>query len=63
MSTKQLKDQLIALQEMLEDMKQERIEASAIYPESHWMIKDIDEDILLCSLTINDIQIELTINR
>ena len=63
MSTKQLKNQLIALQEMLEDMKQERIEASAIYPESHWMIKDIDEDILLCSLTINDIQIELTINR
>ena len=63
MSTKQLKNRLIALQEMLEDMKQERIEASAIYPESHWMIKDIDEDILLCSLTINDIQIELTINR
>lgn len=63
MSTKQLKDQLIALQEMLEDMKQERTEASAIYPESHWMIKDIDEDILLCSLTINDIQIQLTINR
>ena len=48
MKTEQIKKQLIALKEMLDEMKQERIEAYAIYPESHWMLKDIDEDILLC---------------
>ena len=56
MKTEQIKKQLIALKEMLDEMKQERIEASAIYPESHWMLKDIDEDILLCSLSINDLR-------
>ena len=59
MKKEQIKKQLIELQEMLEDMKQERIEASAVYPESHWMIKDIDEDILLCSLSINDLRTAL----
>ena len=59
MKTEQIKKQLIELQEMLEDMKQERIEASAVYPDSHWMIKDIDEDILLCSLSINDLRTAL----
>ena len=59
MKKEQMKRQLINLQEMLEDMKQERIEASAVYPESHWMIKDIDEDILLCSLSINDLRTAL----
>ena len=56
MKTEQIKKQLIALKEMLNEMKQERDEASAVYPESHWMIKDIDEDILLCSLSINDLR-------
>ena len=59
MKTEQIKKQLTALQEMLEDMKQERIEASAVYPDSHWMLKDIDEDILLCSLSINDLRTAL----
>ena len=59
MKKEQIKKQLIELQEMLEDMKQERIEASAVYPESHWMIKDIDEDIRLCSLSINDLRTAL----
>ncbi len=56
MKTEQIKKQLIALSEMLHEMLQERIEASAIYPESHWLIKDIDEDILLCSLSMNDLR-------
>ena len=56
MNTEQIKDQLENLTQLLEDMKQERIEASAVYSESHWMIKDIDEDILLCSLSINDLR-------
>ena len=56
MKTEQIKKQLIALKEMLSEMKQERVEASAVYPESHWYIKDIDEDILLCSLSINDLR-------
>ena len=59
MNSEQIKDQLENLTQLLEDMKQERIEASAVYPESHWMIKDIDEDILLCSLSINDLRTAL----
>ena len=59
MNKEQIKKQLTNLQELLEDMKQERVEASAVYPESHWMLKDIDEDILLCSLRINDLKTTL----
>ena len=56
MKTEQIKKQLIALSEMLHEMLEERVEASAVYPESHWLIKDIDEDILLCSLSISDLR-------
>ncbi len=59
MNKEQIKEQLIALSEMLHEMLQERIEASAVYPESHWLIKDIDEDILLCSLSMNDLRTTL----
>ena len=59
MNKEQIKKQLTNLQELLEEMKQERTEASAVYPESHWMLKDIDEDILLCSLRINDLKTTL----
>jgi len=56
MKTEQIKKQLIALSEMLHEMLEERVEASAVYPESHRVIKDIDEDILLCSLSINELR-------
>jgi len=59
MNKEQIKKQLIALSEMLHEMLQERTEASAVYPESHWLIKDIDKDILLCSLSMNDLRIAL----
>ena len=63
MNSIQIKKQLESMQQMLKDMKQERDEASAVYPQDHWILKDIDEDILLCSLAINDLQIELIKNR
>ena len=59
MKTEQIKKQLTALSEMLHEMLEERVEASNVYPESHWYIKDIDEDILLCSLSMNDLRIAL----
>ena len=59
MKTEQIKKQLTALSEMLHEMLEERVEASAVYPESHWLIKDLDEDILLCSLSMNDLRIAL----
>ena len=59
MNTEQIKKRLTALSEMLHEMLEERTEASAVYPESHWLIKDIDEDILLCSLSMNDLRIAL----
>jgi len=59
MKTEQIKKQLIVLSEMLHEMLEERTEASAVYPESHWLIKDIDEDILLCSLSMNDLRAAL----
>lgn len=59
MSKESIMTQLETLTQVLEDMRQERIEASAVYPDTHWMIKDLDEDILLCSLTINDLRTAL----
>ena len=59
MNTEQIKKQINNLKAMLEDMKQERVEALNVYPESHWFVRDIDEDILLCSLSINDLRITL----
>ena len=55
MNIKQMKKQLQDMKEMLKDMKQERIEASIMHSESSDFIKDLDEDILLCTLTINDL--------
>ena len=59
MNTEQIKQQIIHLKEMLADMKQERVEALNVYSETHWLVRDIDEDILLCSLSINDLRIAL----
>ena len=59
MNKEQIRKRLIELSVVLKDMKQERLEASAVYPDTHWMLKDIDEDILLCSLSINDLKIAL----
>ena len=59
MSKESIMTQLETLTQVLEDMRQERIEASVVYPDTHWMIKDLDEDILLCSLTINDLRTAL----
>ena len=63
MNKEQIRKQLIAMKDMLAEMQQERIEASAVYSEGHWMLKDIDEDILLCSLTINDLKTALYLEK
>jgi len=63
MNIKQIKKQLKELQEMLEDMKQERIEAAVIYSEHSDFMVEIDEDILLCSVTINDLSKQLTTKK
>ena len=59
MNTKRIKKQLEDLQEMLEDMKQERTEASVKYDEDSDFMIDLEEDILLCSLSINDLSRQL----
>ena len=55
MNKKQIKKQLQDMKQMLEEMKQERVDAIAVYSDDSDFMKDLDEDILLCSLTINDL--------
>ena len=52
MNIKQMKRQLAIMKEMLEDMRQERIEAGAKYSESSEFIRQLDEDISLAITTI-----------
>jgi uncharacterized coiled-coil DUF342 family protein len=52
MNIKQMKRQLTVMKEMLEDMRQEREEASAKYSESSEFIRQLDEDISVAMLTI-----------
>ena len=52
MNIKQMKRQLTIMKEMLEDMRQERIEAGAKYSESSEFIRQLDEDISVAMLTI-----------
>ena len=59
MNKEQIEKKLEALQLMLEEMKIEKEEAKPFYDDSHWFMKDIDEDILLCSLSINDLRTQL----
>ena len=56
MNIKQMKRQLAVMKEMLEDMRQERIEAGAKYSESSEFIRQLDEDISLAMLTIRSYQ-------
>jgi len=55
MNKEQIKRQIQNMRELLEEMKQERVEATIKYTEGSEFMKDLDEDILLCSLTINDL--------
>ena len=55
MNKKQIKKQLQDMKQMLEEMKQERVDAIAVYSDDSDFMKDLDEDILLCSLTLNDL--------
>ena len=52
MNTEQMKKQLKIMKVMLEDMRQERIEASAVYANSSEFIRQLDEDISLAITTI-----------
>ena len=63
MKQEQIKKQLKELQEMLEDMKQERIEASIKHSEHSEFMIELEEDILLCSVTINDLTKQLTTKK
>ena len=60
MNKKQIKKQLQDMKQMLEEMKQERVDAIVVYSDDSDFMKDLDEDILLCSLTINDLTRQLT---
>jgi len=60
MNKKQMKKQLQDMKQMLEEMKQERVDAIVVYSDDSDFMKDLDEDILLCSLTINDLTRQLT---
>ena len=52
MNIKQMKRQLAVMKEMLEDMKQERVEALNVYSESSEFIQQLDADISLAVVTI-----------
>ena len=52
MNKEQMKRQLTVMKEMLEDMRQERLEAGAKYSESSEFIRQLDEDISVAMLTI-----------
>tara|TARA_Y100001963_G_C6657718_1_gene388912 strand:+ start:140 stop:334 length:195 start_codon:yes stop_codon:yes gene_type:complete len=59
MNTEQIKQYLKNMQQLLEEMKQEKQDASIKHPEGSDFMNDLDEDILLCSLTINDLTRQL----
>ena len=48
--------QIAAMKEMLEDMRQERVEASAIHSETSEFMQQLDADISLAMLTIRNCQ-------
>ena len=52
MKVEQMKKQLKIMKEMLADMRQEREEAGAKYPESSEFIQQLDADISLAMITI-----------
>ncbi len=64
MSKEQIQDQLTIMKQMLEAMKEDRIEFSAFHEEDSEVMVDLDLDILLCTATIKDLTTQLiTKNR
>ena len=63
MSKEQLKEQLTIMKQMLEAMKEDRIEFSAFHEEDSEVMLDLDLDILLCSATITDLTRQLITKR
>ena len=59
MNKQQKIKQLAVMKEMLADMRQEREEASAKYPETSEFMRQLDQDISLALLTIRDYQKEI----
>ena len=59
MKIKQKIKQLAIMKEMLQDMRQERIEASAMYSDTSEFIQQLDADISLAALVIRDCQKEI----
>ena len=59
MNKQQKIKQLAIMKEMLADMRQEREEASAKYPETSEFMRQLDQDISLAMLTIRDYQKEI----
>ena len=59
MNKQQKIKQLAVMKEMLADMRQEREEASAKYPETSEFMRQLDQDISLAMLTIRDYQKEI----
>ena len=52
MNKEQIKKQLEIMKEMLQDMRQERIEAGAMYSDTSEFIQQLDADISLAVVTI-----------
>ena len=63
MNKQQKIKQLAVMKEMLADMRQEREEASAKYPETSEFMRQLDQDISLAMLTIRDYQKEISQQR
>lgn len=63
MNKQQKIKQLAVMKEMLADMRQEREEASAKYPETSEFMRQLDQDISLAMLTIRDYQKEINQQR
>jgi predicted nucleic acid-binding Zn-ribbon protein len=55
MNKEQIKNQLDNMRNMLEAMKEDKVEASAFYEEDSEFMTDLDLDILLCSATIKEL--------
>ena len=55
MNKEQIKNQLDNMRNMLETMKEDKVEASAFYEEDSEFMTDLDLDILLCSATIKEL--------
>ena len=63
MTKEQIQHQLEQMIQYLEAMKQDREEAEAFYEEGSEFMVDLDTDILLCSVTINDLTKQLSTKR